>query len=75
MSYRVLVGLNYPADPKIAARLAAGKPVALGTWDEVRAEPGEIVEFDLPAATIRSLLEQGVIEVVEPAAPDVPEGE
>lgn len=59
--YRALVGLSYPADPKVIARIEKGEIVP---WEErgiKRVEEGDVVT-DIPASSVPWLLEQGLIE-------------
>lgn len=62
--YRVKVGLNYPTDPAIDARLRAGEQIPWEDRGMRRAEPGQIVD-DIPPLSVPWLIEQGVIEEIE----------
>ena len=60
--YRACVGLTFPTDPEIHARLVAGEDIP---WEErklTRVEPGELTS-EIPASSIPWLLDQGLIEV------------
>lgn len=61
--YRALVGLSYPTDARIIARLKKGEDIPLEARSEHRAEAGEIVD-DIPVASIAWLLAGGYIEEV-----------
>ena len=59
-AYEVVVGLSYPTDPAIVARLARGDRIPAPDRGLKRAEPGEIVD-DIPSVSVPWLLEQGLI--------------
>lgn len=61
--YRALVGLSYPTDPAVLARLAAGEDVPLGERRMRHVEAGAVVD-DLPATSLPWLLGDGLIEAV-----------
>lgn len=84
MSYRVKVGISYPATPEVEAALRAAAELpeeerqaavaeAFASGGMKHAEPGALVD-DLPALSLPWLLEQGLIEAYVPApsfgAPD-----
>ncbi len=63
--YRAVVGLSYPTDPDVVARLLAGENLPYkerGTIKEV--EAGDIVD-DIPESSIAGLLAKGRIEAVD----------
>lgn len=69
VSYRVLVGLDYPTNPHAVERILAGEDVPWAERGARRAEPGDVVR-DLPAASIPGLLAKGRIEEVSPPVGD-----
>lgn len=69
--YRAVVGLSYPTDPKVIARLQKGEQIP---WEErgmKRAEAGEVLD-DIPSVSVPWLLDQGLIEEADrPGIPPV----
>ena len=62
--YRALVGLEYPTDPRIIARIKSGKTVPFEERHNRQVEAGEIVD-DIPPECVPGLLERGKIAEVK----------
>lgn len=62
--YRALVGLTYPTDEGVIARLLKGDQIPFDErGDMVTVAPGKLAD-GLPACSVPWLLEQGCIEAV-----------
>lgn len=68
--YRARVGLTFPADPGIVARLAGGERIPREDRGELRRVAAGEVADDIPAQSIPWLLAAGKIEAVTEADPD-----
>jgi hypothetical protein len=60
-AYEVLIGLTYPSDPAVVARIRNGDHVPLEERGIKRVAAGEIVD-DIPECSIEDLLARGAIE-------------
>jgi hypothetical protein len=68
---RALVGLSYPSDPEIVARLEGGEQIPEDERGNRTVEAGDVVQ-DIPESSIKWLLKQGLIEDAAKAAPVEP---